>query len=190
MKVPHRGARRARSRAGSRGMTMAGKEKIAPRKRAGGKFPRRTGESAAEVIVRVEVLSRKTRTAVAQDSSDLWSGRSTPGATPWRSTYRRCSSRAGGSVPESASGAANWHRRRPHRRLLWNRPTGPCQRHRGAREPPEKRVAPAPGWSDCPDGARPPPTTPPIGKPSRRERRAPSPRASNCPGCVASVSDW
>ena len=70
MNGPHRGARRARSRAGSRGV------KIAPRKRAGGKFSRRTCEGAAEVIVRVEVLSRKPRTAVAQDSSDLWSGRS------------------------------------------------------------------------------------------------------------------
>src|SRR5271166_85541 len=71
MKVPHRGGWRARSRSGSRGV------KIAPGKRAGGEFPRRTGEGAAEVIVRVGVLSRKPRTAVAQDGSDLWSGRST-----------------------------------------------------------------------------------------------------------------
>jgi hypothetical protein len=77
MKVPHRGGRGARSRTGSRDVTIAGKEKIAPRKRAGGEFPRRTCEGAAEVIVRMGVLSRKPRTAVAQDSSDLWSGRST-----------------------------------------------------------------------------------------------------------------
>ena len=76
MKVPHRGARRARSRAGSRGVTIAGKEKLAPRKRAGGEFPRGTCEGAAEIIVRVRVLSRKPRTAAAQDGGDLWSRRS------------------------------------------------------------------------------------------------------------------
>lgn len=76
MNGPHRGGRGARSQAKSRGVTSARKKKIAPGKRADGEFPRRTCEGAAEIIVRVGVLSRKPRTAVAQDGGDLWSGRS------------------------------------------------------------------------------------------------------------------
>ena len=77
MKIPHRGAGRARSRAGCRGLATAMKEKIAPRKRAGGEFLRGTSECAAEVIVWVSVSSRKPRTSAAEDSGDLWRGRST-----------------------------------------------------------------------------------------------------------------
>jgi len=52
---------------------VAVKEKIAPRKKADFEFLRGACECAAEVIVRVGVLSRKSRTAAAQDDGDLWS---------------------------------------------------------------------------------------------------------------------
>ena len=50
------------------------REKIAPRKRTGGEFPRGTCEGTTQVIVGVGVLSREPRTAAAQDGYDLWSG--------------------------------------------------------------------------------------------------------------------
>ena len=76
MKVPHRGGQGARSRAGS-ARVVAVTEKIAPGKRAGFEFLRGACECVAEVIVRVGVLSRKSRTAAAQDDGDLWSRHST-----------------------------------------------------------------------------------------------------------------
>ncbi len=77
MNVPHRRARGARSRAKCMGVALAVEEKVAPRKRGGCEFPRGTCECAAEVIVWVGVMSRKSRTAAAQDSCDLWSRRAT-----------------------------------------------------------------------------------------------------------------
>src|SRR6266496_6196481 len=74
MNAPHRRGRGARSRAGCKGLAIVVEEEIAPRKRAGFKFPRGTCECAAEVIVWVGVLPRKPRTAAAQDGCDLWSG--------------------------------------------------------------------------------------------------------------------
>ena len=77
MSVPHRGGLGTESRAKCISVTTVVEEKIVPRKRAGFEFPRGTCECAAEVVVRVGVLSRKTRTAAAQDGCDLWSGRAT-----------------------------------------------------------------------------------------------------------------
>jgi hypothetical protein len=77
MNVPHRGGSGARSQATCIGMTIAVEEKIAPRKRAGFEFPRGACEGAVEVIVWMGVLSRKPRTATAQDGCDLGSGRAT-----------------------------------------------------------------------------------------------------------------
>ena len=77
MSIPHRGGLGTRSRARCMSVTTVVEEKIAPWKRASFEFPRGTCECAAEVIVRVRVLSRKTRTAAAQDGCDLWSGRAT-----------------------------------------------------------------------------------------------------------------
>jgi len=71
MKIPHRGG--GRSPAGCRGWIIAVKEETAPRKRAGFEFLRSTCECAAEVILWMGVLSRKSRTAAAQDGYDLWS---------------------------------------------------------------------------------------------------------------------
>lgn len=75
MNAPHRGARRAPSRARCRGVAIAVKEEIAPRKRPGCEFPRGTCEGAVEVIVGVRVLSREAWTAAAQDGCNLWGGR-------------------------------------------------------------------------------------------------------------------
>jgi len=84
MNAPHRGARRARSRARCMGVTIAVKEEIAPRKRPGCEFPRGTCECAAEVIVGVRVLSRKAWTAAAQDGCNLWGGRATQAGKTFR----------------------------------------------------------------------------------------------------------
>ena len=75
MSVPHRGARAARSRARCMGWASVVEEKIAPRKRAGSKFPRGTCDGAAEVVFWMGVLSRKSWTAAPQDGCDLWGGR-------------------------------------------------------------------------------------------------------------------
>jgi hypothetical protein len=75
MKVPHRGGRGARSRARRKGLAMAVEEEIAPRKSGGCKFACGASQSAPEVIIRVGVVSRKSRAAVAQDRGDLSSGR-------------------------------------------------------------------------------------------------------------------
>jgi hypothetical protein len=77
MNVPHRGGGGGRSRAGCIGVILTVEEEIAPRKRAGFEFLRGACECAAEVIVRVRVLSWKSRTAATQDGCDLWSRRST-----------------------------------------------------------------------------------------------------------------
>lgn len=77
MKVPHRGADGARSRARCRAVALAVEEKIAPRKRDGCEFARGACECAAEVIIRAGVMSRKSRTAAAQNRCDLWRGRAT-----------------------------------------------------------------------------------------------------------------
>lgn len=77
MSVPHRAAGAARSRARGMGGANVVEEKIAPRKRADSQFPRGTCECAAEVVLWMGVLSRKSRTAATQDGCDLWSGRIT-----------------------------------------------------------------------------------------------------------------
>jgi hypothetical protein len=77
MNVPHRGARGTRSRARCVRWATTVKEEIAPRKRAGCQLLRGTCECASQVIVWAGVLSRKARTAAAQDGGDLGSGRST-----------------------------------------------------------------------------------------------------------------
>ena len=62
------------------------------------------------------------------------------GAILWRSIYRRCSSRAVGSVPESATGATNRHRFSRHQRLRQSEPTSLCQPHLRARAPTQECV--------------------------------------------------
>src|SRR5260370_41503825 len=59
------------------GVIVTVEPQIAPRKRTGLEFLRGTCECAAEVIVGVGVLPRKSRTAAAQNGCDLWSRRST-----------------------------------------------------------------------------------------------------------------
>src|SRR5450755_3634765 len=77
MSVPHRAGRAARLRAKGMGWASVVKEKIAPRKRAGSKFPCGTCEGAAEVVIWMGVLSWKSWTAAPQDGCDLWGGRIT-----------------------------------------------------------------------------------------------------------------
>src|SRR6202790_5658159 len=77
MNVPHRGGHGGRSRAGCMGVILAVEEEIAPRKRAGLEFLCGTCECAAEVIIWMGMLSRKSRTAAAQDGCDLLSRCST-----------------------------------------------------------------------------------------------------------------
>ena len=70
MNAPHRRGRGARSRARCVGLAIVVEEEIAPRKRAGFKFPRGTCECAAEVIGGVGVLSRKSRSGTSTLISD------------------------------------------------------------------------------------------------------------------------
>ena len=72
MNIPHRGAGAARSRAMRIRVTIAVEEEVAPRKRADWEFPHGTCQCAAEVIVWVGMLARKSRAAFAQDDCDLW----------------------------------------------------------------------------------------------------------------------
>ena len=72
MNGPHRGGGTARSAA--RGSGAAGRvgEPIAPRKSDGLEFSGSVGEGTSEIILGPGVLSRKPRTAVAEDGCDLW----------------------------------------------------------------------------------------------------------------------
>ena len=159
MKVPHRGGGRARSRAWRGevpGRSRPGKGRACEFPRAhmrgcgGGNRPGREWWRGKPGLP-----SRRIAATCGADDA-------TAGAIPWRSIYRRCSSRAVGSVRESAGGATNWHRAlaapasagEPAGRSV---PVGI-----GVRRSRQRNV-----WrhgqvgSDCPDAVRPAPAAPP-----------------------------
>jgi hypothetical protein len=171
MNVPHSGGHRARSQARCMGLAIAVEEEIAPRKRAGCEFPRRVRLCGGG--------NRLGGSAVAETLDCRHAGwlrlvgrACHAGAILWRSIYRRCSSRAVGSVPESATAATNRRRFSRHQRLRQSEPTSLCQPHLRARAPTKECVEAAPGSSGSPNRARPPPAKQRLGKPGRLGRAA------------------
>src|SRR5438309_690135 len=67
------GARRDQQSGGVM-VTQAAQERIAPGKRDGGQLPRGARDRAAEVILRIGMPARKTRTSTVQDGGDTRGG--------------------------------------------------------------------------------------------------------------------
>ncbi len=180
--IPHRGARGGARSRGRRLMAGRMNRGIAPGKRLGCEFPRRSCEGATEVVVGVRMPAWNVRSTGRCHSAQRPVERTFHGgAIPWQSIYRQCSSRDLGSAPESATGATSRHRSGPHTSCLPSQPTGPCQPWA------KECVASTP---DCSDHARPLPPKQRLVRPSRHGRAAPSPRESHRAGCAAEVSDW